>query len=82
MWFGQVAMQPGKPQGFGTVGPDETPIFTLPGNPVRLVRVVRGVRAARDPQGGRAHRAVPPLREGPRARRLRLPGRQAAGGPR
>jgi len=34
MWFGGVAMQPGKPQGFGTVGDDETPIFTLPGNPV------------------------------------------------
>ncbi|WP_121194949.1 molybdotransferase-like divisome protein Glp [Motilibacter peucedani] len=32
--FGPVAMQPGKPQGFGTVGPDATPIFTLPGNPV------------------------------------------------
>ena len=27
-------MQPGKPQGFGVVGEDETPIFTLPGNPV------------------------------------------------
>ena len=27
-------MQPGMPQGFGTVGPDATPIFTLPGNPV------------------------------------------------
>ncbi len=25
---------PGKPQGFGTVGEDDTPIFTLPGNPV------------------------------------------------
>ena len=34
VWFGGVAMQPGKPQGFGTVGDDETPIFTLPGNPV------------------------------------------------
>ena len=34
MWFGGVAMQPGKPQGFGTVGEDDTPIFTLPGNPV------------------------------------------------
>jgi molybdopterin molybdotransferase len=32
--FGRVAMQPGMPQGFGTVGADETPIFTLPGNPV------------------------------------------------
>ncbi|MGZ4504779.1 MAG: molybdotransferase-like divisome protein Glp [Nocardioidaceae bacterium] len=32
--FGEVAMQPGKPQGFGFVGEDSTPIFTLPGNPV------------------------------------------------
>ncbi len=34
VWFGPVAMQPGKPQGFGTVGEDRIPIFTLPGNPV------------------------------------------------
>ncbi|MFC5176883.1 gephyrin-like molybdotransferase Glp [Nocardioides taihuensis] len=34
VWFGGVAMQPGKPQGFGTVGEDRVPIFTLPGNPV------------------------------------------------
>ena len=32
--FPQVAMQPGKPQGFGVLGEDEVPIFTLPGNPV------------------------------------------------
>ncbi len=32
--FAEVAMQPGKPQGFGTVGDDDTPVFTLPGNPV------------------------------------------------
>lgn len=32
--FERVAMQPGMPQGFGTVGPNGTPIFTLPGNPV------------------------------------------------
>jgi molybdopterin molybdotransferase len=32
--FDTVAMQPGKPQGYGTVGADRTPIFTLPGNPV------------------------------------------------
>ena len=32
--FGEVAMQPGKPQGFGFVGEDSTPIITLPGNPV------------------------------------------------
>ena len=32
VWFGPVAMQPGRPQGFGAV--DGTPIVTLPGNPV------------------------------------------------
>jgi molybdopterin molybdotransferase len=32
--FRKVAMQPGMPQGFGVVGPNDTPIFTLPGNPV------------------------------------------------
>jgi molybdopterin molybdotransferase len=34
VWFGDVAMQPGKPQGFGVVGEEEVPIFALPGNPV------------------------------------------------
>jgi molybdopterin molybdotransferase len=32
--FDRVAMQPGMPQGFGTLGDDGIPIFTLPGNPV------------------------------------------------
>jgi len=32
--FDKVAMQPGMPQGFGTIGDDATAIFTLPGNPV------------------------------------------------
>lgn len=32
--FSEVAMQPGKPQGFGHVLDDETPIVNLPGNPV------------------------------------------------
>ncbi|MGW0391152.1 molybdotransferase-like divisome protein Glp [Streptomyces sp. NPDC003042] len=32
--FRKLAMQPGKPQGFGTVGPDHTPLLALPGNPV------------------------------------------------
>jgi molybdopterin molybdotransferase len=27
-------MQPGKPQGFGSIGPDHTPLLALPGNPV------------------------------------------------
>jgi molybdopterin molybdotransferase len=33
MEFVQVAMRPGKPQGFGLID-DRTPVFTLPGNPV------------------------------------------------
>ncbi|NLT29914.1 MAG: molybdopterin molybdenumtransferase MoeA, partial [Propionibacterium sp.] len=32
--FAKIAMQPGKPQGFGLIGDDETPILMLPGNPV------------------------------------------------
>ncbi|MDQ3611969.1 MAG: molybdopterin molybdotransferase MoeA, partial [Actinomycetota bacterium] len=32
--FDKIAMQPGMPQGFGTIGPDSTPVFGLPGNPV------------------------------------------------
>ena len=32
--FDRVGMQPGMPQGFGVLGPDQTPIFALPGNPV------------------------------------------------
>jgi molybdopterin molybdotransferase len=48
--FGEVAMQPGKPQGFGVVGEDATPIVTLPGNPVSAyvsfeVFVVPAIRA-------------------------------------
>jgi molybdopterin molybdotransferase len=34
VWFGEVRMQPGKPQGYGHVGEDQVPIFALPGNPV------------------------------------------------
>ena len=32
--FSKVAMQPGKPQGFGLLGQGKVPLFTLPGNPV------------------------------------------------
>ncbi|WP_281177336.1 gephyrin-like molybdotransferase Glp [Luteipulveratus mongoliensis] len=32
--FDKVAMQPGKPQGFGVVGERGVPLFALPGNPV------------------------------------------------
>jgi molybdopterin molybdotransferase len=47
--FRKVAMQPGMPQGFGLIGPDETPIFNLPGNPVSAyVSFQLFVRAALD----------------------------------
>ncbi|MFD4690516.1 gephyrin-like molybdotransferase Glp [Streptomyces sp. NPDC058463] len=32
--FRKLAMQPGKPQGFGSIGRDHTPLLALPGNPV------------------------------------------------
>jgi len=32
--FRKVAMQPGMPQGFGSIGAEKVPIITLPGNPV------------------------------------------------
>lgn len=32
--FATVAMQPGKPQGFGLIGEDRVPMLMLPGNPV------------------------------------------------
>ena len=32
--FSRVAMQPGQPQAFGTIGDDKVPFFGLPGNPV------------------------------------------------
>ena len=32
--FSRVAMQPGMPQSFGAIGPERTPFFGLPGNPV------------------------------------------------
>ncbi|MEU6323320.1 gephyrin-like molybdotransferase Glp [Streptomyces sp. NPDC047009] len=32
--FRKLAMQPGKPQGFGVIGRDHTPLLALPGNPV------------------------------------------------
>jgi molybdopterin molybdotransferase len=32
--FRTLAMQPGKPQGFGRIGPDRVPLLALPGNPV------------------------------------------------
>ncbi|MBO0822386.1 MAG: molybdopterin molybdotransferase MoeA [Actinobacteria bacterium] len=51
--FRRVALQPGMPQGFGTVGPAATPIFALPGNPVSAYVSFRlFVRPALDAQQG------------------------------
>jgi molybdopterin molybdotransferase len=58
--FRKVAMQPGMPQGFGVAGPDRTPIFTLPGNPVSaFVSFHLFVRPAMDALRGLAGRPLP-----------------------
>jgi molybdopterin molybdotransferase len=58
--FRKVAMQPGMPQGFGTIGADRTPIFTLPGNPVSAyVSFQLFVRAALGALQGELNRRLP-----------------------
>jgi molybdopterin molybdotransferase len=58
--FRKVAMQPGMPQGFGTIGEDGTPIFTLPGNPVSAyVSFQLFVRAALGALQGQPDRRLP-----------------------
>ncbi|MEU5715407.1 gephyrin-like molybdotransferase Glp [Streptomyces sp. NPDC020403] len=58
--FRKLAMQPGKPQGFGSIGPDHTPLLALPGNPVSsyvsfelfvrpAIRVLMGLQDAHRP---------------------------------
>jgi molybdopterin molybdotransferase len=60
--FRKVAMQPGMPQGFGTIGEDRTPIFTLPGNPVSAyVSFQLFVRAALGALQGQLDRRLPAL---------------------
>ncbi|HUK73050.1 MAG TPA: gephyrin-like molybdotransferase Glp [Streptosporangiaceae bacterium] len=63
--FTRVAMQPGMPQGFGMVGDDHTPIFTLPGNPVSayvsfqlFVRPALRALQGMDPERPRTVRAM------------------------
>lgn len=54
MEFCEVAMQPGKPQGFGVLGRRKVPVFTLPGNPVSaLVSFEVFVRPALEQLAGR-----------------------------
>lgn len=54
--FVQVAMQPGKPQGFGRYGARGVPVFALPGNPVSaFVSFEMFVAPALDAMMGRTH---------------------------
>jgi molybdopterin molybdotransferase len=63
MTFRRVAMQPGMPQGFGLTGPDGTPIFTLPGNPVSAyVSFQLFVRPAMQAMQGREPTPLPVTR--------------------
>ncbi|MGI8949547.1 MAG: molybdopterin molybdotransferase MoeA [Ornithinimicrobium sp.] len=58
MSFPEVAMQPGKPQGFGVLGRRKVPVFTLPGNPVSaLVSFEVFVRPALARRAGRRYTA-------------------------
>ncbi len=59
MEFVEVAMQPGKPQGFGVMGKRKVPVFTLPGNPVSaLVSFEIFVRPALAKRADRTYETV------------------------
>jgi molybdopterin molybdotransferase len=59
--FDKVAMRPGMPQGFGTLGEEAVPVFTLPGNPVSaLVSFHVFVAPALRAMAGRPEPAWPP----------------------
>ncbi|GHE26654.1 molybdopterin molybdotransferase MoeA [Streptomyces thermocarboxydus] len=87
--FRKLAMQPGKPQGFGTVGPDHTPLLALPGNPVSsyvsfelfvrpAIRTLMGLRDVHRPRVRAELRAEKALTS-PKGRRQFLRGRYADG---
>uniref|UniRef100_UPI0015F11DA7 molybdopterin molybdotransferase MoeA n=1 Tax=Streptomyces sp. WELS2 TaxID=2749435 RepID=UPI0015F11DA7 len=87
--FRKLAMQPGKPQGFGTIGPDHTPLLALPGNPVSAyvsfelfvrpaIRALMGLTDLHRPRTRATLKADAALRS-PRGRRQFLRGRYADG---
>ncbi|WP_229891826.1 molybdotransferase-like divisome protein Glp [Streptomyces mashuensis] len=87
--FRRLAMQPGKPQGFGKVGPDRVPLFALPGNPVSAyvsfelfvrpaLRALMGLRPSSDRATVRAV-LERDIASSPRGRRQYLRGRYADG---
>ncbi len=76
--FASVALQPGKPQGFGLIGDDRVPMIMLPGNPVssfvsfeafvrpvirKLMGVVPYVRPALTAQAAHAMTSIPGRRQ-------------------
>ncbi|SCK12115.1 molybdopterin molybdochelatase [Streptomyces sp. AmelKG-E11A] len=86
--FRTLAMQPGKPQGFGSIGPDHTPLLALPGNPVSsyvsfelfarpAIRTLMGVRDIHRPSARAVLRADKALTS-PDGRRQFLRGRYDA----
>ena len=61
MQFDKVAMRPGMPQGFGLLGEQQVPVFTLPGNPVSaLVSFHVFVAPALRAMAGRPEPSWPP----------------------
>ncbi|MGP3949196.1 molybdotransferase-like divisome protein Glp [Streptomyces sp. 7N604] len=86
--FRKLAMQPGKPQGFGRIGRDRTPLLALPGNPVSsyvsfelFVRPAIRSLMGLDPVERETVRAVCPqgIRSSPKGKRQFLRGRYADG---
>lgn len=86
--FRKLAMQPGKPQGFGSIGPDHTPLLALPGNPVSsyvsfelfvrpAIRTLMGLPDVHRPRARAALKADKAL-SSPAARRQFLRGRYDA----
>ncbi|MEU0739094.1 gephyrin-like molybdotransferase Glp [Streptomyces sp. NPDC006134] len=87
--FRKLAMQPGKPQGFGSIGPDHTPLLALPGNPVSsyvsfelfvrpAIRTLMGLEDVHRPTA-RATLAADKALTSPKGRRQFLRGRYADG---
>jgi molybdopterin molybdotransferase len=87
--FRKLAMQPGKPQGFGSIGPDHTPLLALPGNPVSsyvsfelfvrpAIRTLMGLTDVHRPTARAALTADKPLTS-PKGRRQFLRGTYADG---
>ncbi|MBQ1089609.1 gephyrin-like molybdotransferase Glp [Streptomyces sp. B93] len=87
--FRKLAMQPGKPQGFGSIGPDHTPLLALPGNPVSsyvsfelfvrpAIRTLMGLEDVHRPRVRATLTAGKPL-SSPKGRRQFLRGTYADG---